>query len=244
MLLGMLALFCMVTRIWPLLFLVIPGILIYALRTLSVSAKKDNCHTPPPAMPPYPPRPVSETDVVRMAFGILQWRIAEQVSSRFPEARWVWECPDAIQRFADGLQLTILLNRAGGFQRAAVQLHNLRFCSLVYETAEPSSPPEPPPDMDSDGDTGLEDIPNEDETIDYALIAFQWVEANMLMLNNRCNDAIAGGQLSILIPSHDLPHHDSWPDICSELERNGFIGADARMDGINLSIPEQKQERE
>ena len=236
--LGALALFCLITRLWPLLFLVVPGILIAALRMLFISAKKSRGAPPPAAIPPEPQRQETEMDVVRIAFGILQRRIAEQVTSRYPGARWVWEAPNAMERFAAELPIAVLLNRAGGFRRAAVQVHSLRFCGLDYEAAEPGRPDEPPLEIDIDGDTGREYPPDAGCDIDYALTAFQWAETNLLALNNRCNDAIAGGHPSLLIPACDLPHPDSWPDVCDELIRNGFAGADIQTGGIAVAIPE------
>ena len=236
MILGMLALFCFITRLWPLLFLVIPGILVAALRMLTLSAKKKP-EAPAPTAIPQPPRPGTEQDVVRIAFGILQRRITEQIISRYPSARWVWEIPNAIERFAEDLPLTILLSRAGGFRKAAVQVRSLQFCGLLYETAETDRSDESSPETDSDEACGDEDEPTADETVDYALIAFQWVEANLLLLNSRCNDVIAEGLTDMLIPVYDLPHPDSWAEVCEELTRNGFTEASVRDDGIRVELP-------
>jgi hypothetical protein len=238
MILTALAMFCLITRLWPLLFLVVPGIIIAALRLLYVSAKKGTAVPASAEALPEPPRQDTEQDVARIAFGILQRRITEHVVSRYPAARWVWEVPNAIERLTEGLPLTILLNRAGGFRKAMVQVHNLQFCGLAYETAGAGRPDEPPPEIDIDGDTGCEDTSYPGDTVDYALVAFQWVEANLLALNNRCNDSIAVGKPSLLIPACDLPHTDSWQDICSELTRNGFTETVVQTDGICVSIPE------
>ena len=223
--LGVLVLLCYITRLWPLLFLVIPFILITALRLLFMLVKK--AKGPAPVIPlPVPPRPDTEQDVVRVAFGILQRRITEQVTSRYPAARWVWGVPDVIERFAGDLPLTIVLNRAGGFSKAAVQVHNLQFCGLLYETAIPDIPEETPPESDDDM-----------ERMDYSALAFEWADANLLALNTCCNEALAGGETALLIPAHELPHPDSWPDICAELMRNGFTGADVQEDGIMVTLP-------
>lgn len=236
MILGALALFCLITRLWPLLFLVVPGILIAAIRMLALSAKKKP-DMPIPATIPQPPRPDTEQDVIRIAFGILQRRITEQIISRYPSARWVWEIPNAIERFAGDLPLMILLNRAGGFRRATVQVRSLQFCDLVYENAEPDRSDEPLRDPDVDDDAENEDAPAADEPVDYALIAFQWVEANLLSLNSRCNDVIADGLTGLLISASDLPHPDSWAEVCVELTRNGFADASVQEDGIRVELP-------
>ena len=93
---------------------------------------------------------------------------------------------------------------------------------------EESGPEDPPPEPEPDGDQ---------EPVDYALIAYQWAEANLLGLNTRCNDAIAVGHATLLIPAGDLPHPDSWPDVCVELTRNGFTEAVVQADGVLVTIP-------
>lgn len=238
MILMMLALFCLITRLWPLLFLVVPGILIAAIRLLFVSAKKNDEPSAPISAPPEPQRPETEQDVIRIAFGILQRRITEQVISRYPSARWIWDVPNAIERFSKSESLTILLNSAGGFRRAAIQVSNLQFCGVIYDTTDTGRPDEPPPEADADGDPGYEGEPESDEQVDYALIAFQWVEANLLTLNNRCNDSIAEGLTTLLIPAGELPHPDSWTEVCAVLTCNGFREAVAQENGIRVSLPE------
>jgi hypothetical protein len=232
-----LLLFCVITRLWPLVFLVIPGIIIAAIRLLFLSIRKKS---EPPASPPAPPaihRPDSELDVLRIAYGILQRRVTEQVTSRYPSARWVWEAPNTMERFADSLPLIVLLNHACGYRKAVVQTHNLQFRALVYETAGQATPDEPPPEIDDDGDTGSEGEHAPADEVDYALIAFQWVDSNLLMLNSQCNDAIAEGQKCLLIAAHDLPPYDSWVAVCEELIRNGFTEAAIREDGVTVSLP-------
>jgi hypothetical protein len=233
--LGALGLMCLITRLWPLLFLVIPGILTTALRLLFLSAKRTESPLPA-ATPPEPPRQDTEQDAVRIAFGVLQRRIAGQVTARYPAAKWVWAESNATERFAQGLELIILLNRAGGFKKAEVQVHNLQFRGLLYENAASESPEE------AASGSGDDDNPDNayggaDRT-DYSVLAFEWADANLLALNTRSNNVIAAGESAMLIPAHDLPHPDSWPDICSELTRNGFSGAAVNESGILVSLPE------
>jgi hypothetical protein len=237
MILGILILLCFLTRLWPLLFLVIPGIPIAALRFLFLSANRQTDTARPVVVPTERPRPDTEQDVIRIAFGILQRRITEQVASRCPAAVWVWDAPNAVELFADGLPLTIILNRAGGFGRAAVRVHCLQFHGLAYETAEPNASDEPPPDTDANEDMGLGDAHEPDGTVDYALIAFQWAEANLIALNSRCNDIIAEGKTSFWIRADELPHPAGWPDVGEELKRNGFAEVILSDNGILVTLP-------
>jgi hypothetical protein len=139
-----------------------------------------------------------------------------------------------MERFSQSLPLTILLNRAGGFRKASVTIQNLRFIGLVFENVSTDVPDEPPPESDNGGDPG-----SDEGTVDYTLIAFEWVEVRLLELNTRCNEAIADGHKTLLIPANDLPHPDSWPEVCAELTRNGFDGASVRKDGVEVTLPQQ-----
>ena len=72
--------------------------------------------------------------------------------------------------------------------------------------------------------------------MDYGLLAFEWVEANLQTLNVQCNEVIGCGKDSFRIPASQLPHGDSWPLICKELLRNGFSAAEPVADGIQVQI--------
>ena len=86
----------------------------------------------------------------------------------------------------------------------------------------PTSGPTPPPEEDDE-----EDVPE-----NFGLIAFQWVEAHVMELNDRCNEAIAEGLSEYLIPADELPVTESWEEICNELIRNDLHGARCCDDGI------------
>jgi len=254
-----LLLFCVIMKLWPLVFLVIPGILIAALRLLYLSAKRAPDKPETTTAPSKPPRLDTEQDVVRIAFGILQRRITEHVNSRFPEARWIWETPNAYECFTDNLPLNIILNRAGGFLKGTVQVYNLQFKGLSYRTVSPEKseepqhdpdgqdplPPEdtdsegtpPPVDPNSEDNSPPEDLEDNTAPIDYSIIAFEWVDANFLRLNGLCNDNIADGESTMMIPADMLPLKDSWGNVCLELARSGFTEAVISDDGIRVKLP-------
>ena len=110
-------------------------------------------------------------------------------------------------------------------------MNNLRFCGLHYPSTEQ------PKQLDSEGEPELtEDQEQEPETVDYGLLAFEWVEANLQTLNVQCNEVIGCGKDSFRITASQLPHGDSWPLICKELLRNGFSAAEPVADGIQVQI--------
>ena len=234
--LAALALFCIVTCLWPLVFLVVPAILIAALRLLFIKIK-DKPEKPKPAKPPVIlPKPSSEQDVIRSAFGILQRRITEQITARYPAARWIWEAPDAMEYFAQNKPLEILLNRAGGFKKAKIQVFNLQFRGIEYQTVKPEKA-EQPPDEDTPDDSPAPDGSEADSLAeDYSVLAFEWVDGNMLNLNNLCQAAFASGVNVIRIPEKVLPVKESWDAVCAELARKGFTGAAIQTDGIHASF--------
>ena len=229
--LGMLTLLMFIFRLWPILMLILIGVVIYVFWQLFRLEKvpvKPVPQVQTPLLPP-PSAPVSEETVLNSAFALLQRRITEQVISRYPEARWVWSASNARERFAQGEPLEIMLNHAGGYQTAVVRVHHLQFCGLDYVTADQPRGTEPlEPDETHDDP--------EQEPVDYGLLAFEWVDANLQDLNTRCNEVIAQGQDSFRIPAEQLPHGDSWPSVCEELIRNGFTAAEPLADGILVQI--------
>lgn len=229
-----LAALLMITKLWPILLLVILGLFGYALWMLVRIEKRPMAVPPPPLL--ALPAPVSEQEVLTKAFGLLQRRVTEQVTAIYPEAKWVWSAPGARELFATGGPLTILLNRAGGFQKAVVQVSNLQLFSLIYLPQE--SQPPMGAEVDVEPEATPEDTP--DEEVDYGLLAFEWVEANLQRLNAQCNEVIARADAGFRIPAEELPHGRSWPAVCEELIRSGFTTAQAMANGIQVQINQQK----
>jgi hypothetical protein len=152
---------------------------------------------------------------------------------------------NAIEHFSFGDPLIILLNRAGGHRMAQVAVHNLIFKGLQYQTVEAQPVPAAIPENTRkvvkpniyDGVSGeVEETLPDDMPINYERLAFEWVDVNISDINAKYNESIANNQSEMLIPSEDLPHPDSWPDLCGELKRNGFTAADFCEDGIIVNI--------
>ena len=233
---------CFITRIWPIVFLVILGILIAALRLLFIAVKDNTEKSAKPVksytVKPEPPRQYTEQDILLISFGILQQRISRAVSVRYPAARWIWDTPNPIECFDKNLPLTIILNRAGGYRKAIVQVYNMKFRGLYFDSAEPSRD-----DIEPDGDSGA-DTPHGDTddggeaaaSTDYSVLAFEWVDANFLQLNTQCNAAISAGRKSTILPAGALPIRASWENICDELKRAGFANAIVVDSGIRLTM--------
>lgn len=222
----LIAVLVMIVRLWPILLLLLIGLIAYALWTLFHMAKQPVKPEPIPLL--MLPAPASEQSMLTTAFGLLQRRITEEVLIRYPDARWVWGVPDAFYQFSSGGVMTILLNGAGGYQKADVQVKELQFVGLNYGP-KPSSPATP---------QASDEIPKEEQPpeVDYGLLAFEWAEANLQRLNMQSNEAIAAGQNGFRIPAEELPHGDSWPTLCAELIRSGFVAAEPLANGIQVKI--------
>lgn len=217
-------------KIWPIPLALLLALLVHGVRKLF---RREKPHRDVPmvqtAPAARPSAPITESDLLSLAFGLLQRRITEQVAAAYPSAKWVWERPGVQERFAAGESLSIQLNQAGGYQVAAVQVHNLFFRGLQY-LPQVAEEPEP------------EEKAEESETTDYGLLAFEWVEANLQRLKSQMNEAKAKNHIGTHIPSDELPHGDSWPDLCKALISNGFDHAEPVADGILIQFkPDEKE---
>ena len=236
--LGQLALLTFITRLWPILLLVILGIFIAALRLLFLSSKKVEPVKPLPALPPPVQQP-TETDMASLAFCIIQRRITQILQCKYPNVRWIRENPYAKDDIIAGNPVYVLLNKAGGYRRGRVVIQNLHVFDVAFDDEKPQieDPASPPP-------AGPKPVPSENPVEDeedelpenYGLIAFQWVEAHVLELNESCNEAIGEGLTEYLIPAEELPISESWEEICKELIRNDFHGAQCCDDGIIIEF--------
>ena len=226
-----LALILLITRIWAILFLVILGIFIAALRLLFLSTQTVEIIEPVTQPPPYMPE--TETEILRLAFSLIQKRITQEVKALYPAAQWHWLTPNAMVRIEKDEPVRIILSGAGGYQKASVSVHNLAFQGLVFEVALPESVDaiqqhDPEEDSTHDSDTP--------ETICYEYLAFEWTDAHLLRLNARANEELGQGKTTLLIPECELPVKDSWQAICTQLIKNDFADATVRDDGILISL--------
>jgi len=232
---GLMILLFFIVRLWPVVFLAIILLFVCAIRLLFLSSTKVETIEPAEIVQSEP-KPATEQDVLAMAFSVIVKRITDYLISYYPMSRWVWAQSNAMMRIANGEPVSILLNKSGGYRKAHVLISNMQFVALKFESVEEKMPEEKPNDVFPSDDLDSDDA--DDETTNYELLAFEWVEKNLLSLNERCNEAIAQSENTVLISSEDLPDRDSWPDICKELIANDFAGAEMTKDGIRLNLPQ------
>lgn len=231
--LGLLAALTFICRLWPILLLIILGIFVAALRLLFTASREVSV---PDAEYEELDEDPQEPDLEALLFAEIQTGISAQVKADYPDAQWVWECANPRQRIREGKELFVILDRAGGFRRARVILSALGVKRLEYPgDAQPSDNPGPPAKEEPPANPQPE-TPPEPPRENYELTAFEWVDAHLLELNSRCNEAIGQSLSSILIPASELPAPESWESICAELRRNEVKDVQPVTEGIQINL--------
>ena len=161
--------------------------------------------------------------------------IGEQVSmwvnADYPNAKWVWAHVDTLQRIENGEDVYIILNGAGGYRRAKVNITGHIVVALEYMKAPVPevSEQQPVTGVAESTSTGVQ---NEN----YELMAYEWVEAHITDLNERLNEAVGHGETEYLLPATELPVLESWECVCEELKRAGLCEVNSVHDGINIKL--------
>lgn len=248
MIMGILALLCLVCRLWPILLLIVLGALIAAIRMVFLSAQKVEIEESMPELQKAPTKEPTETDVKQLAYSVILKRITERIVSEYPEARWVWEAPNAKELIDSGDDVFVLLNRAGGYRRARINIHNLQVTGIVYETISAIGNAMPEADelkqseeskadeLKQSEENETDELSEENEKESYQLLAFEWVEAHIFELNARCNEAIGQNLSELVISADELPTKESWADICDELGRAGLENVHCVTEGIKINL--------
>ena len=231
--LGVLAFFTFMFRLWPLLVLVIFCIIAGAIRLLFLKAKGETVIQTENKTEESKRTP-TERDVRDLAYSVILTRISELVSSEYPTAKWVWEKPNARKLIESGEEVFILLNGAGGYRKAKVRIQNLQVAGIDYVTAE--LPPKPQVENEAEEDDDEAEEVSEPIPVNYGLVAFEWVEAHIMELNVKINDAIAQGQEEYLIPEEELPKKESYAAIIEELGRQDIENAVEDPHGIKINF--------
>ncbi len=158
-------------------------------------------------------------------------QVTEQVLAVYPNAKWVWAQSDTERRNASGEDVFIILNSSGGYRRAKVSISGNTVLSLDFFQSS-SGRIDKKDELDSD----MSDSEAEQVATDYGLIAFEWTDAHILELNERCNEAIGRGETELLLTAEELPLQESWPSICNELQRSGLEDVECEPTGIKIKF--------
>lgn len=241
LLMAVLAMIVFMCRLWPILLLMIIGLfvamIVLLFRATSEPKPQPVEPKPIPAIHREPTHIPTQNDVYTLAYSVILRRISEIVRNRYPQARWIWESSNARNLIEKGEDVYILLNRAGGYNRAKVIIVNLQVTDIKFDTPVVKTVI---PYMDSIAldDTSEDDLEDVDDELpeNYELVAFEWVEAHIMELNNRCNEALGEGKKFVLITADELPAKESWIDVCKQLQKNEIENLECVPDGIQINL--------
>lgn len=151
-------------------------------------------------------------------------QITEQVSTEYPNAKWVFNHPNSVSALKAGETVQIILNGAGGYRKANVRLKD-GIVDTEYITNQKDN-------------VNIPDETTEQQEVseDYGLMAFDWVEAHITSLNEKFGEIMSDNKTEYVISTGELPNPKSWEDICTELERQGLKKAEIIPDGIKITI--------
>lgn len=236
--LAAITLLSFVCRLWPIILLALVGMIIAAIRLLFLKAKKDE-----PVAEPARQETLKDPelkDVYDLAYFLILKRITELISSEYEGAKWVWETQNARKKIENGEDVYILLNGAGGYRRAKVCMTALRVTGLEYQT-QPEAEPVKEPVQEEPEKAGDPDSEEEQTQVNYELIAYEWVDAHIMELNTRLNEAIGEKQEYLLLTPEELPAKESWEKVCAELIRAELTDVGCTDDGIKIDIRRETQ---
>lgn len=227
-LIGVLGIITLICRLWPLLLLMILSLFVALIILLFRATDRSDiiASDPEPLSPTKPSKICTQSDVYEIAYTVILRQITQLVHQHYPQARWIWEASNALQLIENGDDVFILLNRAGGYRRAKVVITNLHVTNIIFEETEHIN-------QNDETDIIMED---DDLPENYELLAFEWVEAHIIEINNRCNEAIGTGKTSVLIYSDELPVKESWADVCKQLAKAEIENSECVPDGIQINL--------
>lgn len=219
---------------WTMIFIALIGVITVSVmigKTKRIDKEQQARKEPQPLLLP---KAVTENDVVNMAFEVMQRRISELVTTEYPTAKWVWETPDAKKKIAGGDPVFICLNQAGGYRRAEIRYFELKVTAVIFLPKSDEKE-----NVKTDTNT-----PSAPKAENYQLMAFEWVDENIVSIGNRMNEAIGNSEESIHLDESVLPIKACWQDICAELEREEIKNTEIVPDGITIKFTQENAERE
>lgn len=232
-LLGMLMLLMFICRLWPILLLMIITLFFVMIRMLMVTHKGQDevsYELVPEVLLPEPVR----VNLMDIAYSEILSQVTQLIAEEYPQAKWVWEKPDAKKRIENGDEVFIRLNHAGGYRRAMVKIYNLQVAGISYQQAASEKNNEEEKVQEAD------ECRNFPEQENYELLAFEWVDAKIIEINERCNDAIGDDAEYILLSEAELPAKEGWPAICEELYRQNIVQTECLEEGIRIYFTERE----
>lgn len=230
--LGWILLLSLISRIWIIFFISLALTIILVIK--SKFKKREENSTP---------ISVIENQNIEYKddwFTVILKQINEQVKNAYPDAKWVWKNPNARKSIEAGEEVIICLNKAAGYKFAKVMIHELTVQGLDFAVNVEQNINEESECQEGD----VVQIPRGKDNVNYDLLAYEWVQDNILLLNGRINELLGQGETEFIILSEELPIKESWRNICSELVREGIKDVECVPEGIKFNLKKELSKNE
>ncbi len=233
--LGLIIVVALIFRFWIVVF---PALIAFiVLKLIKHFRKKEE--------PVKPVEEAKETVQPELSFQEMWYTdvlnsITQMVQDEYPNAKWVWEHPNARKSIENGNPVRIILNNAGGYRKAKVIIQGFIVKELDFTIEKKQEKNETSEEVEELMNVSTGAVVNKNtEKKNFELLAYDWVQANIMMLNERCNEAIGQGLKEILLTAEELPVKDSWGNICIELAREEIKNVECVPEGIKINLTKE-----
>ena len=162
---------------------------------------------------------------------VIMKKVTELVRLDYPQAKWIWKNPNAKKSIQMGEEVYIILNQAAGYKQAKVVIENNLVCGLDFTIQQSCKTDSDKNDVSVDAEINTGVVAE-----NYELLAYEWVQDNIMLLNERLNESVGQGKTELFLASEELPVKESWENIVLELEKEGIKDVECIPEGIKIKL--------
>ena len=162
---------------------------------------------------------------------VIMKKVTELVRLDYPQAKWIWKNPNAKKSIQMGEEVYIILNQAAGYKQAKVVIENNLVCGLDFTIQQSCKTDSDKNDISVDAELNSGVVAE-----NYELLAYEWVQDNIMLLNERLNESVGQGKTELFLASEELPVKESWENIVLELEKEGIKDVECIPEGIKIKL--------
>ena len=162
---------------------------------------------------------------------VIMKKVTELVRLDYPQAKWIWKNPNAKKSIQMGEEVYIILNQAAGYKQAKVVIENNLVCGLDFTIQQSCKTDSDKNDVSVDAELNTGVVAE-----NYELLAYEWVQDNIMLLNERLNESVGQGKTELFLASEELPVKESWENIVLELEKEGIKDVECIPEGIKIKL--------
>ena len=162
---------------------------------------------------------------------VIMKKVTELVRLDYPQAKWIWKNPNAKKSIQLGEEVYIILNQAAGYKQAKVVIENNLVCGLDFTIQQSCKTDSDKNDVSVDAEINTGVVAE-----NYELLAYEWVQDNIMLLNERLNESVGQGKTELFLASEELPVKESWENIVLELEKEGIKDVECIPEGIKIKL--------